>query len=247
MNGLSRLIWGIDIMLRVDGVQVCYGRVPAIHEVSFAVGAGELVSIIGANGAGKTTLMRAVSGLLPVSRGEIVFEGQHIDRLPAHKIVEMGISHVPEGRLLFDSLTVRDNLLLGAYVRDSAEQTAAALEDVYAMFPILKERANQKAGTFSGGQQQMLAIARGLMSRPKLLILDEPSLGLAPTLVSELFTTIRRIKEQGLTVVLVEQNVRDSLELADRAYLLQTGRVVMSGGGQELLATDIVRQAYLGM
>jgi branched-chain amino acid transport system ATP-binding protein len=234
-------------MLQVNNVRICYGEVPAVHEISLEVRQGEVVSVIGANGAGKTTLMRAVSGLLPVRSGEIIFEGRAIHNLPAHRIVELGISHVPEGRLLFDSLTVRDNLLLGAYTRGDESGMAPTLEQVYSIFPILRERASQRAGTLSGGQQQMLAIARGLMSRPKLLILDEPSLGLAPALVSDLFATIQHIREQGLTIILVEQNVRDSLELADRAYLLQTGRVVMSGGGSDLLATDLVRKAYLGM
>jgi len=234
-------------MLEVNHIRVCYDEVPAIHDVSFHIEEGEIVSIIGANGAGKSTLLRTISGLLCPDRGTIEFLGQRIDLWPPHRIVEEGISHVPEGRRIFQYMTVERNLRLGAYTQKSEEIREETLQQIFEIFPVLKERMNQRAGTLSGGEQQMLAIARGLMSRPKLLMLDEPSLGLMPTLVTRVFETIRRINEEGITVLLVEQNVREALELADRAYVLQTGNVVLEGTGQELLETDLVRRAYLGI
>jgi branched-chain amino acid transport system ATP-binding protein len=234
-------------MLEVSHIRVCYDEVPAIHEVSFRIEEGEIVSIIGANGAGKSTLLKTISGLLHPEQGAIEFQGQRIDPLPPHRIVELGISHVPEGRRIFQYMTVQRNLRIGAYTQKSEEIREETLRQIFEIFPVLKERTNQRAGTLSGGEQQMLAIARGLMSRPKLLMLDEPSLGLMPTLVTQVLDTIRRIKDEGTTILLVEQNVREALELADRAYVLQTGNVVLDGTGKELLETDLVRKAYLGI
>ncbi|MGI6037183.1 MAG: ABC transporter ATP-binding protein [Limnochordia bacterium] len=235
-------------MLRVKSIQVSYDGVPAVHDASFHVNKGEIVSIIGSNGAGKTTTMRAITGILSLDRGEIEFQGSRIDGLPSYDIVAKGISLVPEGRHVFGKLSVHENLLLGAYLNTNNEEIQETLESVYQMFPRLLERRNQKAETLSGGEQQMLAIGRGLMSRPQLLMLDEPSLGLAPKLVSQVFEQIQRLREEiGLTILLVEQNVYNALELSDRAYILQTGRTVMEGTGSELLETDIIRKAYLGM
>lgn len=234
-------------MLEISHIRVCYDQVPAIHDVSFRIGEGEIVSIIGANGAGKSTLLKTISGLLHPDPGQVEFLGQRIDQLPAHRIVGLGISHVPEGRRIFQYMTVQRNLRLGAYTQKSEEIREETLKQLFEIFPVLKERMDQKAGTLSGGEQQMLAIARGLMSKPKLLMLDEPSLGLMPTLVTKVFETIRRINEEGITILLVEQNVREALELADRAYVLMTGNIVLEGTGEELLETDMVRKAYLGM
>jgi branched-chain amino acid transport system ATP-binding protein len=234
-------------MLEVSHIRVCYDQVPAIHDVSFRIEEGEIVSIIGANGAGKSTLLKTISGLLHPDPGQIKFLGEGIDQLPAHRIVELGISHVPEGRRIFQYMTVQRNLRLGAYTQKSEEVREETLRQISEIFPILRERLDQKAGTLSGGEQQMLAIARGLMSRPKLLMLDEPSLGLMPTLVTQVFDTIKRINAEGTTILLVEQNVREALELADRAYVLQTGNIVLEGTGEELLKSDLVRKAYLGI
>lgn len=234
-------------MLEVSHIRVCYDQVPAIHDVSFRVEEGEIVAIVGANGAGKSTLLKTISGLLHPNPGRIEFLGQRIDHLPPHRIVELGISHVPEGRRIFQYMTVQRNLRVGAYTQKSEKAREETLKQIFEIFPVLKERLNQRAGTLSGGEQQMLAIARGLMSRPKLLMLDEPSLGLMPTLVTKVFETIKRINEEGVTILLVEQNVREALELADRAYVLQTGNVVLEGTGAELLETDLVRKAYLGI
>jgi len=234
-------------MLNVHDIQVCYDEVPAIHHVSFHINQGEIVSIIGANGAGKSTLLKAISGLLSPSRGTIEFLGHRIDHLPPHQIASLGLAHVPEGRRLFQHLTVLANLRLGAYTNKSQEMRDKTLEQVFELFPVLKARLNQRAGTLSGGEQQMLAIARGLMSRPSLLMLDEPSLGLMPKLVSLVFDTIKRINAEGTTILLVEQNVREALELANRAYILQTGNITLEGTGKELLETDLVRKAYLGI
>lgn len=234
-------------MLDVRQLKVCYGQAPALHDVSFHVNKGELVAIIGSNGAGKSTLMRAISGLVHPSDGQILFEGQRIDAKEAHAIARLGIAHVPEGKHTFARMTVMQNLLLGAYRDKSPDSRKEMLERVLDMFPILKERSQQKAGTLSGGEQQMLVIARGLMSRPTLLMLDEPSQGIAPIIVERIFEAISRVRDEGLTVLLVEQNVYEALELADRAYVLQTGRTVMEGTSQELLSSDLVRQAYLGI
>ena len=234
-------------MLEVDKINVFYGDLQALWDVSFEVHEGEKVVIVGANGAGKTTTLRTISGLLRPKTGEIRFLGQRIDRLPPHKIVELGIAHVPEGRRIFPRMTVMENLEMGAYIKRAREKFDDTLEWVFSIFPRLKERKDQIAGTMSGGERQMLAIARGLMSRPKLLMLDEPSLGLAPKLVLKVFEVVQRISEEGVTILLVEQNVRHALELADRGYVLETGRITLSGRGEELLENEYVKKAYLGM
>jgi branched-chain amino acid transport system ATP-binding protein len=233
-------------VLELDGVSVGYKDLTVIHGVSFRVGEGEVVSLVGSNGAGKSTILRAISGLLHPSQGEIRLRGEPIHRTPAHEVVKKRVAMVPEGRQLFGRLSVRDNLLMGAYSLRSREQIEESLEMALALFPILRDRQEQRAETLSGGEQQQLAIARGLMSRPSLLLLDEPSLGIMPKLVVEIFRTIREIRKQGITVLLVEQNVFEALEVADRAYVLQTGRIVLQGTGPELLRSDLVRKAYLG-
>ena len=233
-------------MLEFDQVAVGYGDLTVIHGVSFQVKAGEVVSLVGSNGAGKSTILRAISGLLQPTRGEIRLRGEAIHRTPAHQIVKKRVAMVPEGRQLFGRLSVWDNLLMGAYTQTSKAEIARSLDEVLAMFPILGDRREQRAETLSGGEQQQLAIARGLMSRPELLLLDEPSLGIMPKLVAEIFQTIHQIRKKGITVLLVEQNVFEALEVADRAYVLQTGRIVLEGTGAELLRSDVVRQAYLG-
>jgi len=230
----------------VADLDVCYGAVQALRGVSLAVGAGEVVTLIGANGAGKTTLLRTISGLLPPRRGKITFAGQDITRLAAHRIVASGISQVPEGRIIFANLSVRDNLELGAYLRRDRAQMRADLERVFALFPRLKERERQRGGTLSGGEQQMLAIARGLMSRPRLLLMDEPSLGLAPILVREIFRTVAEISRQGVTILLVEQNAHMALGIADRGYVMETGSIVLSDTRENLLRNEEVKSAYLG-
>lgn len=234
-------------MLQVTDLKAGYKGMPAIHGISFSVREGEVVAIIGANGAGKSTILRALSGLVTPSEGEINFLGQNITRWPPHRIVAAGIAHVPEGRLTFARMTVDQNLALGAYTVSSQEKREKLREEAYTLFERLRERRQQQAGTMSGGEQQMLAIARGIMSSPHLLLLDEPSLGLMPKLVSGIFDMIRQIKESGRTILLVEQNVREALELADRAYVLQSGRIVAEGTGKELLESDLVRKAYLGI
>lgn len=234
-------------MLEVDNIRVGYDGVPALHGVSFKVDRGEIVSIVGSNGAGKSTILRAVSSLLKTEQGSIHFEGTRIDIQSPHDVVKHGIAHVPEGRRLFARQTVMENLILGAYTRKAPKEREEDMEKIFATFPVLKERRDQKAGTLSGGEQQMLAIGRGLMLRPKLLMLDEPSLGIAPRLVDKIFETVKELNTQGLTILLVEQNVREALELASRAYVLQTGRVVTEGSGEELLRSDAIRKAYLGL
>ena len=234
-------------MLAVDGIQVGYDGVPALHGVSFEIRAGEIVTIVGSNGAGKTTILKAVSGLLRPSAGAVTFEGRRIDGVPPDRVVGLGIAHVPEGRRLFARLSVIQNLTLGAYTRKAPAERAATLERIFDLFPILRDRRAQLAGTLSGGEQQMLAIGRGLMARAALLMLDEPSLGIAPRLVDEIFTSLTRIKAERATILLVEHNVVEALQLADRGYVLQTGQVVLAGSGDELLRSDLVRQAYLGM
>jgi branched-chain amino acid transport system ATP-binding protein len=234
-------------MLRVADIEVRYDEIPAVRGVSLNVNEGEIVSVIGSNGAGKSTLLKAISGLLHPVEGTIEFLGEDITTQHPYNIVARGMSHVPEGRLIFGKMNVLDNLLLGAYTRREQEEIEATLDQVFTMFPRLRERQFQKSETLSGGEQQMLAIARGLMSRPKLLMLDEPSLGLMPKLVDEVFEVIVRLRAEGLTVLLVEQNVYEALQVADRAYVLQTGRIVLEGTGDELLANDGVRKAYLGV
>jgi branched-chain amino acid transport system ATP-binding protein len=234
-------------LLQVERLVVGYGPLTVLREVSLRVERGEIVAVIGANGAGKTTLLKALSGLLPPSGGRVQFEGADITRAAPHRIVRLGIAQVPEGRQVFAELTVRDNLELGAFswARGGAARQEE-LERIFALFPILRERAAQLAGTLSGGQQQMLAIGRSLMARPKLLLLDEPSLGLAPMIVKTIFEVIVQLKERGLAIVLVEQNARAALALADRAYVLETGRVRVEGSGQALLQDEAVRRSYLG-
>ena len=233
--------------LRVRDLTAGYGGLPALHGVSLEVNRGEIVALVGANGAGKSTLLRAIAGLLQPRSGRIELDGQRIDGRPAHEIVRSGIAYVPEGRRLFGRLTVMDNLLLGAFTHRDVGERAHALDEVTALFPVLKDRARQLAGTLSGGEQQMLAIGRGLMSRPRVLLLDEPSLGIAPKLVARIYEALLSINRTGLTLLLVEQNVRAALACASRAYVLQTGRIIREGASSELLGSDLVRRAFLGL
>ncbi len=237
----------MSTLLRLDRIEAGYGDLVAVREVSLEVRVGETVALIGGNGAGKTTTLRAISGLLPVRRGTVEFDGARLDGLGSAAIVARGIAHVPEGRQLFPSMTVLENLELGCRSAAARAQKAATLDRVLAMFPRLGERRRQLAGTLSGGEQQMCAIGRALMARPRLLMLDEPSLGLAPVMVRLIFDTLVRINAEGTTLLLVEQNVLRSLELCDRAYVLENGRVAIEGAGAELLASPHVKQAYLGM
>ena len=235
-------------MLEIKNASIGYkGGVLAVQDISFTVKKGEVVSLVGSNGAGKSTVLRAISGLLRLRTGEILLNGEALHTVPPYDIVRRGVAMVPEGRQLFGRLSVIDNLLMGAYAIDSKRQTQETLETVLALFPRLAERKGQRAETLSGGEQQQLAIGRGLMSQPKLLMLDEPSLGIMPKLVSEIFQTIREVSKKGVTVLLVEQNVFEALDISDRAYVLQTGRIVLEGLGKELLQSDLVRKAYLGM
>ena len=232
-------------MLKVDNINVYYGAIHAIKGISFHVDEGEVVTLIGANGAGKSTTLQTISGLLRSRTGSVEFMGENISRLPPHKILERGLAQVPEGRRIFLQMTVMENLEMGAYTRRDGSQ-AAELEKVFDQFPRLAERRKQIAGTLSGGEQQMLAIGRALMSQPKLLMLDEPSMGLAPILVEQIFDIIRRLHEKGTTILLVEQNAQMALSVADRAYVLETGSISLSGTGAELLESDEVRKVYLG-
>ena len=234
-------------MLEVKGLSVGYKELIAVQDVSFTVQKGEVVSLVGSNGAGKSTILRTIAGLLRPRQGEILLDGEPIHVIPPYDIVRKRIAMVPEGRQLFGRLSVLDNLLLGAYAVDSKAEIAELLASVLALFPRLAERRGQRAETLSGGEQQQLAIGRGLMSRPSLLLLDEPSLGIMPKLMSEIFKTIREISQKGVTVFLVEQNVYEALSICNRAYVLQSGRIVLEGQGSELLASDLVRKAYLGM
>jgi branched-chain amino acid transport system ATP-binding protein len=233
-------------VLEVDHISVAYGDLAVIQDVSFKVNEGEVVSLVGSNGAGKTTIMRAISGLLHPKQGTIKLGNEPIHKTPAYDIVKKRVAMCPEGRQLFGRLSVWDNLMLGAYSVSDEDSINKTLENVIKLFPILKDRREQRAETLSGGEQQQLAIGRALMSQPKLLMLDEPSLGIMPKLVSEIFDIIGRIRNQGITVFLVEQNVFEALEVSDRAYVLQTGRIVLEGKGKELLSSDLVREAYLG-
>lgn len=233
-------------MLYIENLQVYYGNVHALKGVSLSVGQGELVSVIGSNGAGKSTLLRAISGLLRPRSGDITYEGRSIVGLQPHEIVELGISHCPEGRHLFAPLTVLENLMMGAFQRGGGEAYVRNLESVFTLFPVLEERRKQHAGTLSGGEQQMLAIGRALMAAPKLLVLDEPSLGLAPLLVTRIFEVLAELRRTGTTILLVEQNARMALRIADRGYVLETGQVVLAGSGQELSTNPVVISAYLG-
>jgi branched-chain amino acid transport system ATP-binding protein len=233
-------------MLEVKNINVFYEDAQALWDISFRVNQGEIVTLVGSNGAGKSTTLKAISGLVPPASGEIIFEGTPIDRVAAHRIVEMGIAHIPEGRRLWPGLSVLENLELGAYTKAARAVRKDSLEWVFQLFPLLKKRQTQLAGTLSGGEQQMLAIGRGLLSHPKLLILDEPSLGLSPLLVDEVFETIQKINLEGMTVMLIEQNVNRALTISNRGYVLETGRIVISGSGKELLADQHVKTAYMG-
>jgi branched-chain amino acid transport system ATP-binding protein len=233
-------------MLDVEKINVFYEDAQALWDISFKVDQGEIVTLVGSNGSGKSTTLKAISGLVPPSSGEIRLEGTRIDHVPAHRIVEMGIAQIPEGRRLWPGLSVLENLELGAYTKGARAVREESMAYVFKLFPRLHERRTQLAGTLSGGEQQMLAIARGLLSKPKLLILDEPSLGLAPFLVDEVFETIQKINREGATILLVEQNVNHALAISNRGYVLETGRIVLSGTGKELLEDEHVKTAYLG-
>jgi branched-chain amino acid transport system ATP-binding protein len=234
-------------LLELSSVTAGYGHFTALWDVALRVERGEAVAVVGPNGSGKTTLLRVISGVLPVRAGRIAFDGAALAGRPAHEVVGHGIAHVPEGRRLFGTLTVADNLKMGAYLARARREYAATLERVYALFPVLAERRAQRAGSLSGGEQQMLAIGRALMSRPRLILLDEPSMGLAPVMVLRLFDLIRRVREEGYTILVVEQNVRQVLKLVDRAYLLEVGRIKMEGRAAELGEQDFVRKAYVGL
>ncbi len=233
-------------LLTVDNLEVYYGVIRALKGVSFTVNEGEVVALIGANGAGKTTILHTVTGLLHAKAGTIAFEGEDLTRTPAHKIVSMGMAHVPEGRRVFQQLTVLENLKLGAYTRRDKREIEETLAKVYERFPRLEERKKQVAGTLSGGEQQMLAMGRALMSKPKIILMDEPSMGLSPLLVTEIFDIIKEIKAAGTTVLLVEQNAKKALSIADRAYVLETGSIVLEGEASALMNDDSVKKAYLG-
>lgn len=234
-------------MLRVENINVFYGEVQALWDVSFEVKEGEIVTLVGSNGAGKTTSLKSISGLLTPRGGSIQFEGARLDQVAAHRVVDLGIAHIPEGRRLWTGLNVMETLELGAYIARAKNEKKATLEWVFEMFPRLAERKSQSAETLSGGEQQMLAIARGLLSKPKLLMLDEPSLGLAPVLVEQVFEVIQEINKRGVTILLVEQNVNHALAIANRAYVLETGHVIKSGKSDELLNDPQVQNAYLGL
>ena len=233
-------------MLKIEDLEVSYGAVQALRGISMEVNDGEIVSLIGANGAGKTTTLHAITGLVPIKSGSVIYDGHDLRKTDPSRIVTMGLAHVPEGRQVFTRMTVAENLAMGAYFRKDKKAIAEDLERVYARFPRLKERAKQLAGTLSGGEQQMLAMARALMSKPRLLMLDEPSMGLAPILVEQIFDIIRALHKSGTTILLVEQNAQMALSVANRAYVLETGKISMSGDAQELLHNDAVRKAYLG-
>ena len=233
-------------LLTLENPEVFYGVINAIKGISFEVNEGEIIALIGANGAGKTTILNTITGLVPAKSGSIKFEDKDLLKTPAHKIVSMGIAHVPEGRRIFQQLTVFENLKLGAYTRKDKKEITDTLELVYERFPRLKERRTQIAGTLSGGEQQMLAMGRALMSHPKIILMDEPSMGLSPLYVTEIFDIIRSVNESGTTVLLVEQNAKKALSIANRAYVLETGKIVLSGDAHELMNNDSVKKAYLG-
>lgn len=232
-------------MLQVEGLNVYYGLIHALHDVSFEVNEGEVVALIGSNGAGKTTTLHTVTGLLPAKSGKVLFQGKEITKKPGHEIVRLGISHVPEGRRVFSNLTVAENLRMGAYTRPNSE-IASSMEEVYKRFPRLQERKTQAAGTLSGGEQQMLAMGRALMAKPRILLMDEPSMGLSPLFVGEIFKIIEDVSAAGTTVLLVEQNAKKALSIADRAYVLETGKVIQEGKASDLLNDDSIKKAYLG-
>ena len=233
-------------MLEVRDLQVYYGMIHAIKGISFDVNQGEVIALIGANGAGKTTTLHTITGLLAPKSGSVLFEGKDITKVPAHKIVSMGMAHVPEGRRVFAELSVYENLKMGAYTRKDKKEIEESLANVYKRFPRLEERKNQMAGTLSGGEQQMRAMGRALMSKPKIILMDEPSMGLSPIFVNEIFDIIRAVSESGTTVLLVEQNAKKALSISDRAYVLETGTITMSGKAKDLLEDEAVKKAYLG-
>ncbi|MGN0627125.1 MAG: ABC transporter ATP-binding protein [Oscillospiraceae bacterium] len=233
------------MLLKVNDLNVYYGAIHALKGVSFEVNEGEIVTLIGANGAGKSTTLKTISGILRSKTGSIEFEGEDITKLPPHKLPSLGVAHVPEGRRIFQQLTVKENLEMGAYTRPASE-IKPSIEDVFKRFPRLEERKNQVAGTLSGGEQQMLAMGRALMCRPKLMMLDEPSMGLSPLLVQQIFDIIKELNEQGTTILLVEQNAKMALSIADRAYVLETGKIVMQGDAKAMLSDESVKKAYLG-
>ena len=233
-------------LLEIKDLEVYYGVIKALQGINFEVNEGEIVALIGANGAGKTTTLHTITGLLPAKGGSVIYEGVDITKIPAHKIVSMGMAHVPEGRRVFANLTVLQNLKMGAYTRSDKAEIAETLETVFSRFPRLLERKNQMAGTLSGGEQQMLAIGRALMSKPKIILMDEPSMGLSPIYVNEVFEIIKKVSSDGTTVLLVEQNAKKALSIANRAYVIETGNIVLSGDAKELLNNDDIKKAYLG-
>ena len=233
-------------LLEIKDLEVNYGVIKDIKGVSFDVNEGEIIALIGANGAGKTTILHTITGLIQAKKGSIVFDGKELTKTPPHKIVSMGMAHVPEGRRIFQQLSVLENLKLGAYTRKDKSEIASTLKMVYERFPRLEERKNQVAGTLSGGEQQMLAMGRALMSKPRIILMDEPSMGLSPLLVSEIFDIIKVINESGTTVLLVEQNAKKALSIADRAYVLETGKITLSGDAKDLINDESVKKAYLG-
>ena len=233
-------------LLEVQDIQVYYGMIQALKGVSFSVNEGEVIALIGANGAGKTTTLHTVTGLLRAKSGHIIYDGQDITKVPPHKIVTMGMAHVPEGRRVFANMTVLQNLKMGAFTRSDKNEIDATIEKVYKRFPRLKERQNQTAGTLSGGEQQMLAMGRALMSQPKIILMDEPSMGLSPIFVNEIFDIIQQVSKTGTTVLLVEQNAKKALSIADRAYVLETGKIVLTGDAKELMDNESIKKAYLG-
>ncbi|MEJ2234430.1 MAG: ABC transporter ATP-binding protein [Syntrophobacterales bacterium] len=234
-------------MLRVENIDVFYGDLQILWDVSFEVNEGEIVALVGSNGSGKSTTLKTISGLLSPTNGSIMFQDQQLNLIPANKIIEHGVAHVPEGRRLFPEMTVRENLIMGSLAPQAKAKRNETMEWVFGLFPRLREREKQMAGTLSGGEQQMVAVGRGLMALPKLIMFDEPSLGLAPILVADIFRIIKRINKEGVTVLVTEQNTKQSLETSDRGYVLENGRVVLSGSGQELLDNEHVKQAYLGI
>lgn len=235
-----------ETVLKLQGVNTYYGQIHALRDISFEVNRGEIVTLIGSNGAGKSTTLRAISSQLKPARGDVIYEGKTISAMPAHEVVAQGIAHVPEGRKIFPALTVEENLQMGAFLIKDQNKNTANFDRVYTLFPRLKERRKQRGGTLSGGEQQMLAIGRALMSDPKMMLMDEPSMGLAPMLVDLIFASIVQLNKNGMTILLVEQNARKALKITDRAYVLQTGVITLEGRGKDLLQDDMVREAYLG-